>query len=382
MAYADALVEDNGYITIKISGLQYQAKLYDEFKATVNGSSEYWTSRNTNKSTQCNMGSFSPGTYSWSASACWKGSWTTVGGGSVTVRAKSAPVEITYLNYTEYPQDKRIRVEYKLKNCKEAKVYLCFLGNDYNNYEAYDYVKGTDEVDYEFNCSSWFDVTPGKKYKIMIRAFGNDGTTDYDSINYESQGIKVDTPRLTTQATTSKCTFSWNRPTGATKLILRVYTWSGSYNETKTLDAYNDSPYTWSGLRTGTQYRYEAYYVGYEDGGYINSDTTQNGFETIQKRTFAWSITPVKGNEFSITARDWNNMCGVINSYREIKGLQQYSFTVAEQGHNLTALMFNQVVQILSQMGATGLPNTVSPNQNCEADMFNKLASAINNMDV
>lgn len=370
MAYAEVIDVTRNSVTIKIKDLSSPARDYDNFRIYVGSARESWSSSNSGYTTQGTVYGLNSGTrYYWTAEAKFKGTWYDVDSGYVTT--ESDPVEISSIDVSYGTTS--VNVSGYVYNASNVRVYLCLYGNSYNDYEDYSYISvgGSGSFSTSFRCN------PNTKYKVFIRAFGEDGSTDYADYVFTSDSYgKVEKPYVSIIPSITSCTFTWNHKTGATRINIKVYN-SYGYNQTFTVASTNES-LTISNLSTDTSYHVEAYFDPYT--GYETSDTFYTNFKTIQKPTFYWTIPPQQNEVFSITYSDWNKMCGVINSWRTIKNQSTYSFPVVNRGDPIYARDFNKVLQILRQLGCSNVPNDVEPNSPCYASLFRALESCINNL--
>lgn len=130
----------------------------------------------------------------------------------------------------------------------------------------------------------------------------------------------------------------------------------------------------------GTRYYiwFRAYYAG--DTGTTTISVTVPQAVT-RPNNFSWTYSKVQGEEFNLTATEWNNFTSRVNAFREYKGLSDYSFTTAYSGNTFTAAMYNQAriaIQAISGYG-TYIP-TVTKGQQITAYMMNVLVSELNSI--
>ena len=102
-------------------------------------------------------------------------------------------------------------------------------------------------------------------------------------------------------------------------------------------------------------------------------------YESLQ-RLFKWSPPILAGSKMGITASNWNELCSFINEKREKKGLEDFSFTLAQPSAQLKATMFNEVIDSLSWTKASNLPAKVSKGDKCMASFFIELENIVNNV--
>lgn len=85
---------------------------------------------------------------------------------------------------------------------------------------------------------------------------------------------------------------------------------------------------------------------------------------------FKWTYAKVKGEEWNLTAAEWNNLCAFVNAQRS----SNYPFTTAVKGNDFTAVIYNQMVS------AIGTGTTVSKGDEITAALMNALVTNANNM--
>lgn len=133
---------------------------------------------------------------------------------------------------------------------------------------------------------------------------------------------------------------------------------------------------TVSSLKPNTEYKISV--SALNNGG----SAFDYAFVTTNKQpTFSWTISPISGNNFTITASDWKELQTVVNEIRKIKGLSAYSFTVPLKGDIFYASYFNEVRSALNSIsGISDLPKAVSSGDTCKASDFKAFETAIKNL--
>lgn len=129
-------------------------------------------------------------------------------------------------------------------------------------------------------------------------------------------------------------------------------------------------------LILGERYYFSLQAVG--DGGFgswVDSETIQLGYARPDEWT-AWY--KYSGNNFDITASEWNDFCARINLFRRYKSpnLGNASFTSAVRGNNFRATQFNQAVGAIRDMS----PRTYPPSEKSTGN--NVIASDINLLQI
>ena len=94
---------------------------------------------------------------------------------------------------------------------------------------------------------------------------------------------------------------------------------------------------------------------------------------------FSWTYPKVSGQNFNITATEWNSFTNRINEFLTYKGLSTYSFTSVSSGMDFAAVIFNQGRNKISEMISTSVPS-VSSGNTLYASYFNQLVSDLNSI--
>lgn len=117
-------------------------------------------------------------------------------------------------------------------------------------------------------------------------------------------------------------------------------------------------------------------------GGIIDGATDPWGnasgwTDSARPSNFSWTTAKVSGQNFNLTASEWNSFTSRILEFRTYKGLGSYSFTSAVSGNTFTAVMFNQARNSIYDMN-TSVMGTVSAGQDVLASYLNDLVSSLN----
>jgi len=98
--------------------------------------------------------------------------------------------------------------------------------------------------------------------------------------------------------------------------------------------------------------------------------------------TFVWDNPKVQGNEFNLTAEEWNKFTDMLATYRLINGLSIQEFTIAETGMDFTADIFNEAIDGFTGLTYTGtLPSKVAKDDDINASYLNDIVSCLNTVD-
>lgn len=192
--------------------------------------------------------------------------------------------------------------------------------------------------------------------------------------------------------TTTSITFTFNT-TGAYYLRCFVRT----QDNTTVIDewvGYHSSGYsiTFSGLDEGTTYVCNAQYSSTDGygGTWIGAKTftTKTSSSASRPSKFGWTNSVVEqGKDAIIYATEWNELTENINevrAYRKANGYTvsapiQYSFTKAVKGNDLTADMFNEVLEAIKGISGYGTWfRDFNPGEDCTAELLNSVVTELN----
>ena len=363
-------------ITWKVSGLQYPARDYDMFYLDVinnkddSSMHESWTSSNSATSTQYEMTGLDPNTsYTGYISAKYNGKENPCGDATGTTRGE--PVEI-----------RSIDISGVTATSFDFDIYSS------NNVDYYDielYIRGTSDLiaskyNYSRDYGSFNNLQPNTEYKLEVSAYSDTSNEkDYSHVFVTTDSLpQVATPNLFFDPSVTSVSITWSEPVGAKTLKYTIINTTNNSEIKGNFPSYSESGEV-TGLKPNTRYKIFAYYI--PESGYAESNRSEDYFTTLSKPTFYWSISPVSGKEFSISASDWNHLQQVTNELRKIDGISSYSFTKAYSGNDFKASMFNEVVTALSSVsGISGLPSKVSKGDRCYASDFKAFETAINRL--
>lgn len=150
-----------------------------------------------------------------------------------------------------------------------------------------------------------------------------------------------------------------------------------------------------SGFSASTTYTITARITYYDANGTTHTvdltakATTQAEAPTITRPAkFSWVKSIVaKGKDAIIYASDWNALTANINdvrAYRKEKGYTvssptKFSFTTALRGHDLTADMFNEVLEAIKGISGYGTWfREFSKGEDCTAELLNSVVAELN----
>jgi len=143
----------------------------------------------------------------------------------------------------------------------------------------------------------------------------------------------------------------------------------------------SSSPKTDTGLTANTDYFYTV--RTFISGIATTYDSSQATGKTLSARpeNFSWSVAKTSGQNFVVTASEWNAFTARINLFRIYKSLSTTSFTTAVTGNNFSATIFNQVRSAIADMSPpTPPPSVVSSGADVYASQLNGLVSSLNSI--
>lgn len=120
------------------------------------------------------------------------------------------------------------------------------------------------------------------------------------------------------------------------------------------------------------------YYVrvtAYDREGNSTTVTTNAVYKQARPDNWTWHSNKVKGQDFNITADEWNSFCKRINQFRIYRGHGNYVFTDAIKGQPAMATQLNQARTAINTMN-TSVPSTASGD--ATASFVNGLQTALN----
>lgn len=100
---------------------------------------------------------------------------------------------------------------------------------------------------------------------------------------------------------------------------------------------------------------YSVYYsIIYTDGGaydeessIIHPSTDTEEEDAERPEYFDWTYTKKSGNEFNLTAKEWNALCKNVNELLAYYGQYDYYFTTAYKEAAFTANMYNEILDAI-----------------------------------
>lgn len=157
-----------------------------------------------------------------------------------------------------------------------------------------------------------------------------------------------------------------------------------STTSTWTYAAYsqNGNSFEVSGLDPATDYDFRV--RGYQGSAYGSWSSSMRGHTLSNIPTeFNWNFPKVQGEEFYLTANEWNALAAKINQFREYKfgPGYDYSFTTAIQGAIFYAYMANEARNAMDALGPEVSPPALRYTDDpVEASILNRLRDSLNSV--
>lgn len=108
-------------------------------------------------------------------------------------------------------------------------------------------------------------------------------------------------------------------------------------------------------LVSGSSYTLWVYV--YDASGASNVASRTVSFTQTRPTNFSWNFTPISGQNFNVTASEWNRLLLKLNEFRVHRKLPEINtFIQAQKGNDFTSAMFNQVVNTINTLGVTTPP--------------------------
>ena len=115
------------------------------------------------------------------------------------------------------------------------------------------------------------------------------------------------------------------------------------------------------------------------EAGYTTLKVSAVKSESVKPDAFAWTYDKIKGEEFNLTAEEWNTFTARINAFRTYWKMDAYAFTTAIKKENFTADMYNEArLAIQDKDGYGDYILTAVKGQPVTADMMNGIVSELN----
>ena len=223
----------------------------------------------------------------------------------------------------------------------------------------------------------------GVTYHVSVRANNDGGSSSYSSENPVTTAPA--TPTITAYDVKNNefsTQYSGLASGNFTEVKVNIYSGEGSWTlvSSATIVPPNTTA-KFTGLTQGVTYTIRSWARLYINSTWIESVSNSYDLQSTTSRPANWSWSTVKtsGNDFNLTATEWNNFYSRINEFRVYKGFSSYTFTLASIGSNFTATMFNQAKNAIDAMNATGITDR-SAGQDVLASYFNTLRDRLNEL--
>ncbi|MNX90564.1 hypothetical protein D3C86_1226190 [compost metagenome] len=227
-----------------------------------------------------------------------------------------------------------------------------------------------------YSTSTTLTLTYGVVYDFKVRTYSSFGYSDFSYIN--SATVNPKTPSISGDYNGATVTIYTSGVTGTFDSIIvdRQNYSSGSVVDSKSVSI-NGGYVQWAIPSDQiANYKFRAYSV--------SNGVTSNNYSSVlsfqRPQNFNWTGgDKVTGNNFTVTASDWNSLATRVNQFRTYKGLATKSFTTVSSGSSITAAIFNQVATAINDMNSTGgVVPIVTKGDTATAYLFNRLKNCLN----
>jgi hypothetical protein len=105
-------------------------------------------------------------------------------------------------------------------------------------------------------------------------------------------------------------------------------------------------------------------------------------YKKTKPASFAWTYSKSSESDVNLYASEWNNLLAKINEFREYKGLTRIeTFTAAVVDDDISAIMFNQAVNIINTLSpSVSPPSAVDSEDEIYASKLNGLVTSLNSV--
>lgn len=226
---------------------------------------------------------------------------------------------------------------------------------------------------------SWSHFYEDTAYEYRVRGYTGDNEGPWSSIRYVTTSelsVGSVTNLNHTNVTTSGFSLSWNAASNASSYQVQyrregLTTWFNEYTSSRSVNV--------SGLNSQTYYEYRVRgYSGSVEGPWTTIRTVRT--QSVIPSKLSWVVRHA-GNNFNLTAIEWNALHSKIIAWREYKDYPTISLPTAHTGDDVTALIFNRVMDELNDLSTpTPPPQKVAPENDVTAERINGLGYSIDSL--
>lgn len=145
---------------------------------------------------------------------------------------------------------------------------------------------------------------------------------------------------------------------------------------------------SFSSDRSGNTFVHNSYYrirvTAYDNSGNSTVATTgQIQFKSQRPTDWNWHTSKIAGQDFKLTADEWNSFGKKVNQFRTYKDLGNYSFSTAIDGNDFTHVMYNQARSAIIAMPYNSTKHpiySVVKDEDVTAHKVNVLMNALNSI--
>lgn len=217
---------------------------------------------------------------------------------------------------------------------------------------SYNYINGG----YYYYNYTFTGLSASTEYRLCVSVALNGEIVEMGYIDATTNGGKLSTPYyISSSKTSNSITINYSTVSGANRYDIQC---------SNGVIASPSSPtYTFSNLQPNTQYSFRCMcrdiYGNYSDSNwsgytYITTDSARPAY-------FYWDINKVSGQQFNVTASEWNRLIQNVKDVHVYKlgsyNSSSYPMTTVSRGQPFYAQRFNEVRFAIGSLNSTGLNN-------------------------
>lgn len=139
----------------------------------------------------------------------------------------------------------------------------------------------------------------------------------------------------------------------------------------------NSYTHLFTGLEPNTNYTFYAHIWNSASQFWYKSRSDLYTSAPPRPSNFSWGVPVVQGQDFNMTAYEWNRFLQRVNEFRVYKNVNQASFNYAVQGNTAYASQYNEARNATAILSASVPPTRSSTNDVLASDL-NQLVTALN----
>ncbi|MCR8633502.1 DUF2927 domain-containing protein [Paenibacillus radicis (ex Xue et al. 2023)] len=250
-------------------------------------------------------------------------------------------------------------------------------------------------LNYKASYNTGYSVasSPTPSYVLSSSYYGTTMDFRVRGVNGELYGDYSDVSSWTTAPKTPTITVG---PVTNSSISIKTGSMSGNYSDieiqrydvgsvymdTKSVQANGTA--TWEGLPSGATYIFKArsrFYINNIDLYSVSFSNHLTVSTSNRPTNFEWASAKNSGENFNLSAAEWNAFTAKVDAFRAYKGLGAYGFTSVFTGLDFAAWIFNQGVNGINGMSPpTAAPTTKSAGEAIYASYLNGLVNALKSL--